>query len=153
MFHDVLLLGKGGRTVYLGPSERALEYFESLGFPLPEAVNPPDFFMDVIAGAVEPTSDPLGLWNDNNFQPESLFDAWEQRSSEFSRPSSFADLDGNIGKQQSLNREDLDASFIEKDDDGVPQISPEALAQREKGAVSRSTAGFFMYAYCNNFIL
>jgi hypothetical protein len=26
MFHDVLLLGKGGRTVYLGESSRALEY-------------------------------------------------------------------------------------------------------------------------------
>ena len=30
MFHDVLLLGKGGQTVYLGPSEKALEYFEGL---------------------------------------------------------------------------------------------------------------------------
>jgi hypothetical protein len=26
MFHDVLLLGKGGKTVYLGESGRAIEY-------------------------------------------------------------------------------------------------------------------------------
>ncbi len=26
-FHDVLLLGKGGKTVYFGPSEGALPYF------------------------------------------------------------------------------------------------------------------------------
>jgi ABC-type multidrug transport system ATPase subunit len=40
MFHDVLLLGKGGRTVYLGPSEEALPYFESLGFTCPQHTNP-----------------------------------------------------------------------------------------------------------------
>ncbi len=32
MFDDVLLLGKGGKTVYLGPTEDALKYFEELGF-------------------------------------------------------------------------------------------------------------------------
>ena len=58
MFHDVLLLGKGGHTVYLGPSDKALDYFESLGFKCPEHVNPPDFFMDVIAGLVPREGDP-----------------------------------------------------------------------------------------------
>ena len=28
LFHRVLLLGKGGKTVFLGPSEEALDYFE-----------------------------------------------------------------------------------------------------------------------------
>jgi len=48
MLDDVLLLGKGGRTVYLGESKKALGYFESLGFKCPPLVNPPDFFLDVI---------------------------------------------------------------------------------------------------------
>lgn len=39
-FDDVLLLGKGGRQVYLGPSRLALPYFESLGFTLPPNENP-----------------------------------------------------------------------------------------------------------------
>lgn len=49
-FHDVLLLAKGGRAVYLGPSEQALPYFEHHGFLCPDKVNPPDFMMDVIGG-------------------------------------------------------------------------------------------------------
>ena len=44
-FHDVLLLAKGGRAVYLGPSDQALGYFASKGFTCPPRVNPPDFFM------------------------------------------------------------------------------------------------------------
>ena len=40
MFTAVLLLGKGGRTVYLGRSMEALKYFESIGFSLPDMVNP-----------------------------------------------------------------------------------------------------------------
>ena len=50
MFTKVLLLGKGGRTVFLGRSEDALRYFTSIGFEMPPLVNPADFFMDVIAG-------------------------------------------------------------------------------------------------------
>ena len=40
MFDDVMLLGKGGRLVFLGPSRLALHYFESLGFALPPNENP-----------------------------------------------------------------------------------------------------------------
>eukprot|EP00002_Diphylleia_rotans_P015297 TRINITY_DN2972_c0_g1_i2.p1 TRINITY_DN2972_c0_g1~~TRINITY_DN2972_c0_g1_i2.p1 ORF type:complete len:617 (+),score=88.14 TRINITY_DN2972_c0_g1_i2:1091-2941(+) len=50
MFDNVLLLGKGGRTVYIGPTKEALPYFQGLGFILPPHGNPSDFFMDVIAG-------------------------------------------------------------------------------------------------------
>ena len=50
MFHDVLLLCRGGRTAYCGPSEGALPYFEASGFSMPAFENPADFFMDVIAG-------------------------------------------------------------------------------------------------------
>lgn len=52
MFDDVLLLGKGGRTVYLGPTSKALGYFTDLGFEIPQHSNPADFFMDVISGSV-----------------------------------------------------------------------------------------------------
>lgn len=33
--------GKGGRTVYLGPTSEALPYFEGLGIVCPPLVNPP----------------------------------------------------------------------------------------------------------------
>ena len=65
MFDDVLLLAKGGKTVYMGDSQRALEYFERLGFACPPHFNPAgtidfiaivnciDFYLDVISGQVE----------------------------------------------------------------------------------------------------
>ena len=42
LFHEVLLLGTSGRTVYLGPSEAAL----------PPNENPADFCLDVISGSI-----------------------------------------------------------------------------------------------------
>merc|ERR1719277_1933114 len=45
LFDDVLLLGKGGQTVYLGPSVGAKSYFEGLGFVMPANENPADWFM------------------------------------------------------------------------------------------------------------
>lgn len=52
LFHEVLLLGTSGRTVYLGPSEAALGWFQSLGFRLPPNENPADFCLDVISGSI-----------------------------------------------------------------------------------------------------
>lgn len=59
LFTRVLLLGKGGVTVYLGPAERCAEYFEAIGYVLPVNTNPADFFMDAIAGDVQPRVHPL----------------------------------------------------------------------------------------------
>lgn len=39
-FDDVMLLGKGGKLVYLGPSTLALPYLQMLGFVLPPNENP-----------------------------------------------------------------------------------------------------------------
>merc|ERR1719411_1944846 len=49
LFDDVLLLGKGGQTAYLGPSLGAKEYFEGRGFSMPADENPADWFMDIIS--------------------------------------------------------------------------------------------------------
>lgn len=50
MFDDLLLLGRGGLTVFLGSSWLALPYFSMLGWELPEGENPADFLLDIIAG-------------------------------------------------------------------------------------------------------
>ena len=52
LFHEVLFLGKQGRTVFLGPATAALPYFTSLGFELPPNESPADFCLDIISGAV-----------------------------------------------------------------------------------------------------
>jgi len=68
-FDDILLLGKGGKTVFFGPIIKAKEYFARIGFPCPENCNPADFFMDVTSGKV-----PCSLKSD--FKPSDLFDFW-----------------------------------------------------------------------------
>ncbi|GMI46325.1 hypothetical protein TrCOL_g9564 [Triparma columacea] len=75
LFDDVLLLGKGGSTVYLGPSGECNQYFKTLGFDCPDRVNPADFFMDVIAGK-HPRK------NDDEFEPSKLFQLWKDVQSE-----------------------------------------------------------------------
>jgi hypothetical protein len=70
MFHNILLLGPGGKTVYQGTVTDAVEYFSSLGFHTPANVNPADFYMDVIGGSVSNETD----------DEIDLFDAWEKRS-------------------------------------------------------------------------
>ncbi|KAL1295185.1 hypothetical protein HN51_056053 [Arachis hypogaea] len=54
MFDDLILLGKGGLTVYHGPAKRVEEYFLGLGIDIPERINPPDYFIDILEGIVKP---------------------------------------------------------------------------------------------------
>lgn len=72
-FDYILLLGVGGRTVYLGPSQDALSYFQSIGFTCPARENPADFFLDVVSGLVPCETSP-------GFKPNDLFDFWVRRT-------------------------------------------------------------------------
>lgn len=76
-FSHCLLLAKGGRTVFLGPTEHIQGYLESQGFVLPKEENLADWFIDVtcnvipqnINGAVNKAfnavKDLPELWNKN----------------------------------------------------------------------------------------
>jgi hypothetical protein len=55
MFDDLILLAKGGMTVYHGPVKRVEEYFAGLGIVVPERVNPPDYYIDILEGIVKPS--------------------------------------------------------------------------------------------------
>ncbi|KAJ3303577.1 hypothetical protein HDV03_003654 [Kappamyces sp. JEL0829] len=72
-FDDFLLLGKGGRVIYMGPREGALGYFEAIGFTCPPVESPSDYFMDVATGVVPSEFEP-------GFVPTDLFTYWEQRA-------------------------------------------------------------------------
>jgi energy-coupling factor transporter ATP-binding protein EcfA2 len=74
LIDDVLLLGKGGRTVYMGPTVSAKDYFEELGFQMPANENPSDWFMDVISGQLEQPNPKFP----SDRLPELLFTAWEE---------------------------------------------------------------------------
>ncbi|XP_058082111.1 ABC transporter G family member 28-like isoform X2 [Magnolia sinica] len=56
MFDDLILLAKGGLTVYHGPVKKVEEYFTSLGITVPDRVNPPDHYIDILEGIVKPSS-------------------------------------------------------------------------------------------------
>ncbi|CAN4100870.1 unnamed protein product [Withania somnifera] len=50
MFDDFILLAKGGLTAYHGPVSKVEEYFAGLGINIPDRVNPPDHFIDILEG-------------------------------------------------------------------------------------------------------
>lgn len=47
-FGNVLLLARGGFTVYSGPAAKMLSYFSSLGHDCPSNTNPADFALDIV---------------------------------------------------------------------------------------------------------
>ncbi|PHU03914.1 ABC transporter G family member 28 [Capsicum chinense] len=50
MFEDLVLLAKGGLTVYHGPVKTVEEYFAGIGITVPDRINPPDHFIDILEG-------------------------------------------------------------------------------------------------------
>lgn len=57
MFDDLILLAKGGITVYHGPVKKVEEYFSGLGITIPDRINPPDYLIDILEGIVKPGGD------------------------------------------------------------------------------------------------
>eukprot|EP00455_Lapot_gusevi_P041816 TRINITY_DN4890_c0_g8_i2.p1 TRINITY_DN4890_c0_g8~~TRINITY_DN4890_c0_g8_i2.p1 ORF type:complete len:849 (+),score=265.43 TRINITY_DN4890_c0_g8_i2:115-2661(+) len=112
-FDDLILLGKGGRLIYMGPRAEASAYFASIGFPVPADENPADFFMDVATGAIPRQGDP-------NFAPPDLFEFWLQ----------------HVEKKQNKNSMEVDekkGSFFVKRNGDAPAV---AVGQ---GACSKTT--------------
>ncbi|KAL2554360.1 putative white-brown complex-like protein 30 [Forsythia ovata] len=56
MFDDLILLAKGGLTVYHGPVKKVEEYFVGIGITVPERVTPPDHFIDILEGITKPSA-------------------------------------------------------------------------------------------------
>ncbi|XP_028052534.1 ABC transporter G family member 28 [Camellia sinensis] len=56
MFDELILLAKGGLTAYHGPVKKVEEYFAGLGINVPDRVNPPDHFIDILEGIVKPST-------------------------------------------------------------------------------------------------
>ncbi|KAJ4917906.1 ABC transporter G family member 24 [Raphanus sativus] len=55
-FNDLVLLAKGGLTVYHGPVKDVETYFSGLGIIVPERINPPDYYIDVLEGILQRAS-------------------------------------------------------------------------------------------------
>lgn len=57
MFDDMIILAKGGITVYHGSVKKIEEYFAGIGITVPDRVNPPDHYIDILEGIVKPNGD------------------------------------------------------------------------------------------------
>ena len=89
MFHKLLFLGPGGRTVYQGSVEDAKEYFDGMGYPCPANINPADHYMDVIGGVVKK--------DEEKFDPTMLFGAWIDHASK----KEITEMDKNLDDEGS----------------------------------------------------
>ncbi|KAG9158630.1 hypothetical protein Leryth_019234 [Lithospermum erythrorhizon] len=58
MFDDLVLLAKEGISVYHGSVCKVEEFFAGFGIIVPERVNPPDYYIDVLEGMVKPNYTP-----------------------------------------------------------------------------------------------
>ncbi|KAJ4003081.1 hypothetical protein NW752_011743 [Fusarium irregulare] len=68
-FDVLLLLAKGGRTTYFGPTGESsaivLDYFANNGAPVPRDVNPAEYIVDVVQGRFGTDIDWPEIWNDS----------------------------------------------------------------------------------------
>lgn len=116
MFDDVMFLAKGGRTVYLGPVDDVEEYFANMGIIVPQRINPPDHFMDVLEGITKPEGAP-------QFDAKSLPIKWIQfkgydipKDLQELLPETNAPLDG-LNQEENLRsswRSGEEKTFIEE---------------------------------------
>ncbi|KAI1320190.1 hypothetical protein EDD11_001795 [Mortierella claussenii] len=68
-FDDLLLLGAGGRVVYSGPRDEAVDYFKSIGYPIPNDESPADFFISLAAGRVQEAGPRLAEYDNQDNDP------------------------------------------------------------------------------------
>jgi ABC-type multidrug transport system ATPase subunit len=100
LFHNVMLIGYGGNLVYMGPSSDTLQYFSELGFQLPDKVNPPDFFMDIMSGSADCMNDP-----EFRDHPEVLFDNWKEYEKRALPPiQQLASYETELALQQEMKK-------------------------------------------------
>ncbi|KAK3257872.1 hypothetical protein CYMTET_33056, partial [Cymbomonas tetramitiformis] len=73
-FDDLLLLGKGGRTIFMGQVADSVAYFQGIGFTITDPhENPADYFLEVATGKIPRSGDPEFVWPD-------LFEMWDEFS-------------------------------------------------------------------------
>ncbi|KAK4687938.1 hypothetical protein P7C73_g2176, partial [Tremellales sp. Uapishka_1] len=65
-FDQLLLLKKGGKTVYFGKIEDDLAaYFSENGAPIPKGANPAEFMIDVVSGELSTERDWAQVWSES----------------------------------------------------------------------------------------
>lgn len=128
LFDEVLLLGVGGHTVFLGGALEASPYFERLGYVMPNNENPADWLMDCIAGEVKNEKDP-GL------KPCELPSRWAATSADVKRHfsskkviTSNASADDGVAREKLLEKQ-LSEEWLKVDMNGNQDLEESELAK------------------------
>ena len=132
LFHEIVLLGHGGRTIYHGETSKAVGYFQTLHYEMPTSQNPADFLIDVVVGDREPVStdapeeqinSPIGLSKLLNKKLTTVFENPADRNAytlfmlmddDNSGRISYLELESMIRHQMDLSPEHLPESAIKK---------------------------------------
>jgi len=78
---DKLMILQRGKTAFFGDASAAQSYFEKQGYPLPMGFNPPDFFIDVVLGKSNATTDFPSLFGESDLCKSVLSIVDEQKNS------------------------------------------------------------------------
>jgi ABC-type multidrug transport system ATPase subunit len=138
LFDDVLLLGKGGYTIFLGPNEDVLPYFRQLGFACPAQCNPSDFLLDVINGDVARADYP-------DFHHSQLPELWNEHceaksKQEAANGNGIVSADGTIAVGGSQTPASVPPSPLRDHAASVAHSMPVSLASTAKAGGTRRTA-------------
>lgn len=71
-FDQLLLLKKGGKTVYFGPVDHLPEYFGEKGAPIPKDVNPAERMIDIVSGDLSKDRDWAKEWLESEESKDQL---------------------------------------------------------------------------------
>lgn len=93
-FDAFMILSKGGKTAFLGPTNEMQPYFESLGFAFPPGWNPVDVVLDCVSGVI-PSSRP-GITH------QSLPSLWKEHTSGVREGGSLQELQSAADKLQEV---------------------------------------------------
>ncbi|GMH13310.1 hypothetical protein Nepgr_015151 [Nepenthes gracilis] len=63
-FDDLILLARGGLMVYHGSVRKVEDYFGGLGIHVPKRNNPPDYYIDILEGLVEPKTTSIASYKE-----------------------------------------------------------------------------------------
>ncbi|KAI9196459.1 hypothetical protein LWI28_024143 [Acer negundo] len=133
MFDDLILLAKGGLTVYHGPVKKVEEYFAGLGITVPERVNPPDYYIDILEGIIKPSASsgvnakqlPVRWMLHNGYQvPMDMIESFEGTKASTSEDngdgtvaqSFVGDLWANVKSNVEVTKDSIQHNFLSSGD-------------------------------------
>jgi len=95
MFDTLVVLAKGGRTAYLGPTKNIQHYFEDLGFDFPPGYNPVDVALDCVSGT--------NVSSKSDISHNDLPDIWKTKADNF--PIIAMDTSSSLNDSLDFDRE------------------------------------------------